>query len=672
MCSFLNFICGKIFIIKYLDTKVIKVKVEWVRIKDFRSIKDTGRLYIDSNLTVLAGKNESGKSNILRALEAFSLNEFSHENYPEIIDKRLCFPSVEVSFKINLSEFKQYLEDTNDYNRAPHDIPFTFTVKKRLSMNTQSTYGTIQKVIFNGKRIGIIKELVEELKSREENVKSLKEWDGKKESLYRNAQIILEDTHSENLIRTFKEFVDDLVMVFNLRIGRISSEKVGLIITNQMEKVLPPYIYELMEEVLLVYSAIDKEYHGLVKKLDIPKFIMLESFEKSLPDSIDMLYDKGNIWSKYIHTALKTNKEISLSDITHRDLKRRVEMFSNEITSLFQRVYTQNPIRLELDIGTQNTLNLYIYDQGSNVDFLPSQRSSGFQWFLSFFFAINAVKEEQNIILIDEPGPYLHPKAQKDVLKALEVITESNQIVFTTHSPYLIDPNNLERVRLVNRGEDNYTTIENQIHASVVADQEVYTPIITAIGLDLSGSFGTFGEYNTIVEGISDYYYLECMKRYINNIDQFGEMRFIPSIGASQIDKLASLLIGWGVNFKVLLDNDNAGKTEKKELEEKLSLTEEQLIFVSDEPGFAIEDLFSREDFLVYVAPGLKVIEKDESLKNSSLLKGKKALVAKMFKERLQQKEIKFTSETIDNFTSVFLKLYGVNDVRAEVMESVR
>lgn len=148
----------------------------------------------------------------------------------------------------------------------------------------------------------------------------------------------------------------------------------------------------------------------------------------------------------------------------------------------------------------------------------------------------------------------------------MEIITESNQIVFTTHSPYLIDPNNLERVRLVIRGEGNHTTIENQIHASAVADQEVYTPIITAIGLDLSGSFGTFGEYNTIVEGISDYFYLECMKKYIGDINSFGEMRFIPSIGASQIDKLASLLIGWGVKFKVLLDNDNAGKTEKKSL----------------------------------------------------------------------------------------------------------
>ncbi|QBJ65040.1 endonuclease [Bacillus anthracis] len=648
------------------------MKAEWVRIKNFRSIEDTGRIYIDSNLTVLAGKNESGKSNILRALEAFSLNDFSHENYPEGMDKKGISPSVEVSFKIYLSEFKQYLKDTNDYHKAPHVIPFTFTVKKFLASNEQVTYGTVQNVIFNGKRIGIINKLVEGLMFYETTNEISEDWKRIRERLYKNAQIILKEVHNENRLKTLDEFVDDLMMLCNMKfVKRKNGEK--RVSTGELRDMFPQDIQEYIIEIVNIRDKIVNEYNELEQKFVIPKFVMLESFEKLLPDSIGMLSDDDDdIWSRYVHTALRINKENSVFEISHRDLKRRVERVSNEITNLFQRVYTQNSIQLELDIGAQNALNLYIYDQGSDVDFLPSQRSKGFQWFLSFFFAINAVKEEQNIILIDEPGPYLHPKAQKDVLKALEVITESNQIVFTTHSPYLIDPNNLERVRLIIRGEDNHTTIENQIHASAVADQEVYTPIITAIGLDLSGSFGTFGDYNTIVEGISDYYYLECMKKYIGDINQFGEMRFIPSIGASQIDKLASLLIGWGVNFKVLLDNDNAGKTEKKELEEKLLLVEEQLLFVSDEPGFAIEDLFSREDFLVYVAPGLKIPEGDEGLKNSSLLKGKKALVAKMFKERLQKEEITFTSQTIDNFTNIFHKLYGVNDVRAEVMESVR
>ncbi|HDR7958963.1 AAA family ATPase [Bacillus sp. FSL L8-0642] len=646
------------------------MKVEWVRIKNFRSIKDTGKLYIDSSLTVLAGMNESGKSNILKALEAFSSKEFLHENYPEGVD-RSSSPTVEVSYKIGLFEFKRYLKETSDYYSAPHDISFTYTVKRFLASKEQITYGTVQNVIFNNKRIGIIKDLVEGITNQKEESLFFENPKDKIDKLYADAHVLLDGIALKRAdsIKLFSRFVEDMVDVLDM----VKDPNGSYHINMRQRKKFPSYVYEIAIEVLDIHRVIMREYKEFEKRIAIPNFVMLESFEKMVPDSIGMLSDDGeDIWFRYVHTALGINKETSLFEIPDRDLRRRIEKFSNDITTLFQRVYTQNSIQLELDIGTQNALNLYIYDQGSDIDFIPSQRSKGFQWFLSFFFAINAVKEEKNIILIDEPGPYLHPKAQKDVLKALEIITESNQIVFTTHSPYLIDPNNLERVRLVIRGEGNHTTIENQIHASAVADQEVYTPIITAIGLDLSGSFGTFGEYNTIVEGISDYFYLECMKKYIGDINSFGEMRFIPSIGASQIDKLASLLIGWGVKFKVLLDNDNAGKTEKKELEQKLSLSEEQLVFVSDEPGFAIEDLFSREDFLAYVAPGLKIAEKDEGLKNSSLLKGKKALVAKMFKERLQKEEVTFTSQTIDNFTNVFQKLYGVNDVRAEVMESVR
>ncbi|MEK4940632.1 endonuclease [Bacillus pseudomycoides] len=646
------------------------MKVEWVRIKNFRSIKDTGKLYIDSNLTVLAGQNESGKSNILRALEAFSSNKFSSKNYPEGIDKNINSPTVEVCFKVNLSTLKPYLRKKNDYYKAKGDISFTYIVKKDLARNKQITYGTIQNVFLNLIPLGILKDLINNLTQDTEKYNFPRSMVNE---LYRKVQILLDGTASEELLIVLEDIANKLVVLLNIE-HELGEERLEFYIPEREERLIPNDIIEPAVQVLQTIDLIVREYHELEKKLSIPKFIMMDSFEKLLPDSIRMLNgDEEDIWFRYVYTALELNGKTNLFEIPNRDLRRRIERFSNEITTLFQRVYTQSSIQLELDIGMQNVLNLYIYDPDSDIDFFPSQRSKGFQWFLSFFFAINAVKEEQNIILIDEPGPYLHPKAQKDVLKALEIITESNQIIFTTHSPYLIDPNSLERIRLVIRGEDNHTTIENRIHAPTVANQDVYTPIITAIGLDLSGSFGTFGEYNTIVEGISDYYYLECMKKHITNIDEFGEMRFIPSIGASQIDKLASLLIGWGVQFKVLLDNDKAGETERKELEQKLFLSEEQIVFVSDEPGFAIEDLFSKEDFLQHVRPDLKISERDEQLKNSNLLRGNsKALIAKMFKEKAQkEKDLKFTPQTIDNFTKLFHKLYGVNHIKVEVMENV-
>ncbi|MGF1437400.1 AAA family ATPase [Bacillus thuringiensis] len=656
------------------------MRVAWVRVQDFRSIQDTGRMYVDSNLTVLAGKNESGKSNILKALEAFSNTDFSEEDFPEGKSQKDSTPLVEVSLKLNFGDIKKYLNKNNsDYRRISNERVFNYTVKKSLVTNEQYTYGSIQNIFFTQRNIEIIKEVAEILMGNSKAFSTKNNTESLKEELYYDLHNFIADFPiKENSIDSLIDIVSNIKRMFEIR-DVVSAKKNG---KAQMEAHyrfgaihgLASSEMAVIRELLDNYNDIMKRYEQFERNLIIPNFKMLESFDQPVPDSIEIIANEENMWSLYVSQALGMGKSGNVFGVSNRDLKRKTEKFSNEITSLFQNVYTQNQIKLELDIGANNTLNFYIYDGENDIDFLPSQRSKGFQWFLSFFFAINAAKEGGNVILIDEPGPYLHPKAQKDVLKVLEVLTESNQIIFTTHSPYLINPNNLERVRLVRRNNENYTIVENQIHTSSVADQEVYTPIITAVGLDLSGAFGTFGEYNTIVEGISDYYYLECMKKYVDNIERLGEMRFIPSIGVSKIDKLASLLMGWGADFKVLLDNDKAGRDEKKELEQKLMISSEQLIFVSEESGYAIEDLFSREDFLKYIMPDFEESEQDKGIKNSSLFNGKsKALFAKMFKEKLHKEtDIKFTSQTIDNFNNLFLKLYGLNDIKSKVIESVQ
>lgn len=654
------------------------MKIDWVRVKNFRSIKDTGRMYVDSNLTVLAGKNESGKSNILKALDAFSNTGFSEDDFPEGENPKNNVPTVEVSLKFNFGDIKKNLSKNNsEYRGISNERMFNYTVKKSLVNNEQYTYGTIQNIFFTERHIDIMKDVAEILIS---NVKMSSHKDNlsvRKEELYYEIYNFINGFPKlEAPIELLIGIVSNVKRIFEIR-DVVSTKKNGRVEEYYrfgMNHGLMSSETAVIKEMLESYNEITKKNDQFEKSISIPKFKMLESFEQPLPDSINIFSNEEDIWSSYVSQALGIEKTGNTYEVSNRDLKRKTEKFSDEITLLFQNVYTQNPIKLELDIGANNTLDFYIYDGENDIDFLPSQRSKGFQWFLSFFFAINAAKEDGNIILIDEPGPYLHPKAQKDVLKALEVLTESNQIIFTTHSPYLINPNSLERIRLVRRNNKNCTIVENQIHTSSVADQEVYTPIITAVGLDLSGAFGTFGEHNTIVEGISDYYYLECMKKYVDNIGRLGEMRFIPSIGVSKIDKLASLLIGWGADFKVLLDNDKAGRDEKKELEQKLMLSSDQLIFVSEESGYAIEDLFSREDFLKYIMPDFKESEQDKGIKNSSLFNGKsKALFAKMFKEKLHKEtDIKFTSQTIDNFNNLFLKLYGVNDVKSKVIESIQ
>jgi predicted ATP-binding protein involved in virulence len=122
---------------------------------------------------------------------------------------------------------------------------------------------------------------------------------------------------------------------------------------------------------------------------------------------------------------------------------------------------------------------------------------------LAFYVKVSARSKENvsSVILIDEPGLYLHPKAQKDILKKLEDSARNAPIIISTHSPYLIETDKLHRIRLVSR-KGKGTTISEKIHK--YADKETLTPIITAIGLDLSLGLDITKDNNIIVEGISD------------------------------------------------------------------------------------------------------------------------------------------------------------------------
>lgn len=80
------------------------------------------------------------------------------------------------------------------------------------------------------------------------------------------------------------------------------------------------------------------------------------------------------------------------------------------------------------------------------------QRSTGFRWFFSFLAAFSEFEHSSNpvIILLDEPGLGLHARAQKDFLRFIEErLSVRCQVAYSTHSPFMIQPDHLERARLV-------------------------------------------------------------------------------------------------------------------------------------------------------------------------------------------------------------------------------
>ncbi|MBI3019955.1 MAG: AAA family ATPase, partial [Parcubacteria group bacterium] len=281
--------------------------------------------------------------------------------------------------------------------------------------------------------------------------------------------------------------------------------------------------------------------------------------------------------------------------------------------------------------------------------------SKGRQWHLAFYVKVSARANENlpNIILIDEPGLFLHAQAQKDILGKLEDSAKETQLVFATHSPYLLEPDKLNRIRLIHRTKKDGTKIENKLHA--LADKETLTPILTAIGLELTAGIANLDKANNvIVEGPSDLYFLEAFKRLINK----NKLNFVYGGGSGNMPFVGTILHGWGCKVLYLYDNDQGKKDGEKNLKNNWLVNKELIISVLEREG-STEDVFSQNDFKKYV---LKNSSLTYTTSNSEYIKNKdnkadKVLLAKLFLESVEKNEVKLTQATIDNISKLFEKI---------------
>ena len=606
------------------------------RITKYKSIKDSGYCWLASDLTILAGKNESGKTAILEALRDFDTD------VEKIPDDALPLdesgqPVIELCFEIN----KPTLDEIAKEIKITIDKPTYNLIDSKGLMILKNHNGSYdlekgvaealdkQKNETDQQHIQKIQTIVKKLREIEQlsNIVEPK-FEGGVETIQQAATQFV--TQATDQIASIPEEVKK----------EKSSEMLAIITTeaNALQKGRPSS--KFLEEVVLY----------------IPNFIFFSDFLDILPFELPLSEAKEHKVVKDFAKVAGLDLDKVIQAGTNTQLRRNIlSRHSATISGDFMDYWGQDKLDLIAE-PDGDKLRLGVKESGKTMLFKPEQRSKGFQWFLSFYLRLNAEKDETNIILIDEPGLYLHAKAQKDVLKVLKKISKEGQVIFSTHSPYLIDARRLDRIRLILK-EDNGTRIENKIHKG--ADNETLTPIITAIGLDLTQQFSITGKRNVLLEGISDYYFLRALKEYLPE-SEADQVNLIPCVGASKIPQIASLLIGWDLEFLTVLDNDREGKRIARELSEKLSIDESKIIFVSNRDDFSIEDLFSHDDFNTFVLEDIKNSRQD--LLNSKFLKEKKldkVLLAKKFFEQIERdkSQTSLSQDTIGVFKVLFDKI---------------
>lgn len=415
-------------------------------------------------------------------------------------------------------------------------------------------------------------------------------------------------------------------------------------------------------------AKIKSEASGLIFNY-LPLFVFFDDFCDLLPDKVlisDLVSKNKTIQGyqavKNMETILNANfEDLDKHDDNLREMHQ--EDYKETITANFNEKWKQK-------ISEGNGANIHIkYNQGRGAkaaylnfyintkkgEYLtPAQRSQGFKWFLSFFLHLKAEDHRRGgslLILFDEPGLYLHSKAQNDMLQVFEELAEKNQIIYSTHSPYLIDSKKLHRVRLIINSKDHGTTIEKITTAKLKNQPNAIKPIADAIGLDVASSFSVVNKKNVLLEGLSDFHYFTAMKLLLYPKDDFC---FIPSMGSSNIHLLMELCIGWGLEWLILFDKSGVEEDYKKIKrnffnDDESAIKERILIMKAD----GIEDLFNQED-LKLVNP-LYVMNGNNSSSVKSF--GGKELFGRLFLDKVISGEIKKNSISevgLANFTEIF------------------
>ncbi|KAA3656497.1 MAG: hypothetical protein DWQ10_15260 [Calditrichaeota bacterium] len=187
------------------------------------------------------------------------------------------------------------------------------------------------------------------------------------------------------------------------------------------------------------------------------------------------------------------NPEVMFEDSTRG--RRASEEASRLITQQIRRVWSQEPtIEVKLNI---NGKVLYIdISDGTTVFDTPESRSMGFRWYLSFYINFIAqtfeARANEYIFLIDEPGIHLHPAGQKDLTRVMEDLAIKNQIIFTTHSPFMVNRDHPQRVRLISKDKDG-TRVDSEAY------RENWKPLRSSIGL-MIGDLFFFNDSGLMVE----------------------------------------------------------------------------------------------------------------------------------------------------------------------------
>lgn len=584
------------------------MKLKSFRIRKFKNIIDSGTVDV-GNLTVLVGKNEAGKTSLLRALHKF--NPFEPEPYsmerewPRGHRRERSDAQVVCEARFELDD--KELEDL----RAISDGAITnreVTVSKDYGGRFEVTFpdGPFPDKVHPNEidaacsNLPLPEEAVGAAfikvanRCRDEAIRLAHE--GRFTELGTLAQ-----THTEALRSAMTE-------------GNAQPQH------NHENNFIKAYARELTNigQRLSEAPSMQKEAHEYVVKR-LPTFIYMDEYRafrgtalldqvKQRVDAKKATEDDKSLLMIMKLAELNLDEEVKKANAQDReqrqyDLDDAGASLTKEIENRWrQRRYT---VQFRADGHQFFTM---VEDETRSGLIRLEERSKGFQWFFSFdlmFMHESQGTFEGCVLLLDEPGLHLHPDAQRDLLLRLEAYAEKNTLIYSTHLPFMLDLRHPERIKVISETKDG-AVVTDDLSSS---QPEAKLTLQAALGMSGRTSY-LVAQRNLVVEGVDDFWIVTALSNLLIRSGKEGlpdDVHVTAAGGAPEAAYIAALMIGQQLDVVVLLDSDVAGeqaaeKLIKNWLTRYKSATASVLMIgeavKSGRKSFAIEDIFSDNFYL--------------------------------------------------------------------------
>lgn len=564
--------------------KLIKVQV-----KNFRCVEDSNEFEI-GNLTCLVGKNEAGKTAILQAIHG--IRPFRAYNYEKIRDyPRRFLARYEERHTNKQSEVVKTWWDLDDDDISAIESAYCKGVVTKKSICVSYGIGYESRIwdIATNDRVYI------------DYLSSKFKLDAAERSVIKSANVTEEVSRilasSENATEKHKQL--------KAEIDKLRKSKLSLSVIDILHGRQPKFFYTSHFERMSGEISLNK----LKQDIDNDKV--------SVGDQIFLDF------LEYAGTSLNELQQVG----KYEELKAQCEAASNDISDEIFEFWSQNEaLAVKIDIGegkpeddppfNKGTIaKIRIENQHHRASVPLSERSAGFVWFFSFLSQFKQLKNTigNAIILLDEPGLTLHGKAQSDLLRYIEErLLPEHQVIYTTHSPFMVPNERLADVRVVEdviRKDERGRPI---VHGTKVSsdilsvDKDTLFPLQAHLGYEITQTL--FISKNTIlVEGPSDILYLQAFSQALKDCGREGlDARWVicPTGGIDKIWAFASLFGGNKLNIAVLSDYGKGDKPKIERLKQSQLLNSGHVWTVSDftgKPESDIEDLIDIELFSVII-----------------------------------------------------------------------